>query len=305
MTNRSIFFGEDGLLRSGWRFAVFALLFVAGGTLFGAAVVALLYSVSPQARPATSTFLVVNGLASLAVALAAGWACGKYLERLPFSALGASVTVPGLKNFLVGLLLGGVTFALGAGIGIVFDGLGFAANPAQAVDIGWTLLISFIVFATAAAFEEALFRGYMLQTFVRSELTIFGVVLTSLLFATVHNANPAATWLSWINTFIAGVWFAVAYLKTRSLWLPFGLHLAWNWTQGSVFGVEVSGLTDIVRAPLMRESDAGPAWLTGGDYGIEGGVITTVAILASIAALYFMPFGAPPNDKVSIRSSGS
>ena len=305
MTNRSIFFGEDGLLRSGWRFAVFALLFVAGGTLFGAAVVALLYSVSPQARPATSTFLVVNGLASLAVALAAGWACGKYLERLQFSALGASVTVPGLKNFLVGLLLGSVTFALGAGIGIVFDGLGFAANPVQAVDIGWTLLISFIVFATAAAFEEALFRGYMLQTFVRSELTIFGVVLTSLLFATVHNANPAATWLSWINTFIAGVWFAVAYLKTRSLWLPFGLHLAWNWTQGSVFGVEVSGLTDIVRAPLMRESDAGPAWLTGGDYGIEGGVITTVAILASIAALYFMPFGAPPNDKASIRSSGS
>jgi hypothetical protein len=55
----------------------------------------------------------------------------------------------------------------------------------------------------------------------------------------------------------------------------------------------------------MRESDAGPAWLTGGDYGIEGGVITTVAILASIAALYFIPFGAPPNDKVSIRSSGS
>jgi membrane protease YdiL (CAAX protease family) len=304
MTNRSIFFGDDGVLRSGWRFAVFALLFVAGGTLFGTLVVALLYAVS-QGQPATSTFLVVNGLASLAVALTAGWACGRYLERLPFSALGASFTGPWLRNFLIGLLLGGLTFALGAGIGAVSGGLSFALNPAPTGEILSTFLISFVVFAAAAAFEEALFRGYILQTFIRSELTLFGVVLTSLLFASVHNANPAATWLSWINTFIAGVWFAIAYLKTRDLWLAFGLHLAWNWTQGSVFGVEVSGLTDIVRAPLMRESDAGPAWLTGGDYGIEGGVITTAAILISTVALYFLPFGAPPDGKEPLRSSGS
>ena len=304
MTNRSILFGEDGLLRSGWRFAVFTLLFVAGGTLFGTLVVALLYAAS-QGRPANSTFLVVNGLASLGVALIAGWVCGRYLERLPFSALGASFSGSGLRNFLVGLLLGGATFALGAGVGIISGGLKFAANSAPTGEIVSTLLVSFLVFAAAAAFEEALFRGYMLQTFVRSELTMFGVVLTSLLFATVHNANPAATWLSWINTFIAGVWFAVAYLKTRDLWLPFGLHLAWNWTQGSVFGVEVSGLTDIVRAPIMRESDAGPAWLTGGDYGIEGGVITTVAILVSIAALYLLPFGVRPHAQETVRSSGS
>ena len=135
-----------------------------------------------------------------------------------------------------------------------------------------------------------LFRGYILQTFIRSDLALFGVLLTSTLFATVHNANPSATTLSWINTFIAGIWFAVAYLKTRDLWLPTGLHLAWNWTQGSIFGVEVSGLKEIVKAPLMRESDAGPAWLTGGDYGIEGGVVTTVALVVSTVAIWLVPY---------------
>ena len=288
MTIQSIFFGADGVLRSGWRFAIFVMLFLLGGTVFGSLAVGAMYALSGTIPPGSSAFLVVNGLVSLAVALVAGWLCGKYLERLPFNALGASFHGRWAKNLIFGLLIGAITFAFGATLGIGGGGLDFSLNSAPSSHIVRTVIVSFLIFATAAAFEEVLFRGYILQTFVRSELTLFGVVLTSLLFATVHNANPAATVLSWINTFIAGIWFAVAYLKTRDLWLPFGLHLAWNWTQGSIFGVEVSGLTEIVKAPLMRESDAGPAWLTGGDYGIEGGVITTVAIVLSTFAIWVL-----------------
>lgn len=293
MTTQSIFFGVDGLLRSGWRFAIFVVLFVAGGTVLGSLAAGIMYSLSYSLSrgvpPGSSAVLVVNGLVSFVVALVAGWLCGRYLERLPFAELGVSFRGGWAKNFILGLLIGAITFAFGAALGIGGGGLSFSLNSASSGDILQTLLVSFLVFAAAAAFEEALFRGYILQTFVRSELTLFGVILTSLLFATVHNANPAATALSWVNTFIAGIWFAVAYLKTRSLWLPFGLHLAWNWTQGSVFGVEVSGLIEIVRAPILRESDAGPAWLTGGDYGIEGGVITTVALVFSTLAVRVLP----------------
>ena len=291
MTNRSILFGEDGLLRSGWRFAIFIVLFVSGGTLFGTAALALAYVLSGTVSAGSPTILVVNGLVSLAVTLTAGWLCGRYLERLPFAALGTSLERRWAFNFVVGLIVGAVTFAFGASLGIGGGGLSFSLNQTFATDILRTFLVSFLVFAAAAAFEEALFRGYILQTFVRSELTLFGVMLTSLLFASVHNANPSATALSWMNTFIAGVWFAVAYLKTHNLWLPFGMHLAWNWTQGSLFGVEVSGLTEIVKAPLLREIDIGPAWLTGGDYGIEGGVVTTVALILSTLAIRFLPVG--------------
>lgn len=298
MTPQSIFFGGDGMLRSGWRFGIFAVLFVSGGTVFGSLAVGALYAVTGDISAGSPTFLVVNGLVSLAVALIAGWLCGKYLEKLPFAALGASFLKGWVKNFVLGLGVGVITFAFAATLGIGGGGLAFLVSSASSSEILVTLLTSFLVFAAAAAFEEALFRGYILQTFIRSDLTVFAVVLTSLLFASVHNANPGATVISWVNTFIAGIWFAVAYLRTSDLWLPFGLHLAWNWTQGAVFGVEVSGLTNIVKSPLLRESDFGPAWLTGGDYGIEGGVITTVALVLSTVAIWLLPHSTTRVNKI-------
>jgi uncharacterized protein len=291
MNSANIFYGSDGKLRSGWRFAIFVLAFLFFGLVFGTAAVAIMTAASGPTQPGSGTVLFVNGVVSLAVALIVGWLCGKYLESLPFEALGASLNRRWAPHLLAGLAGGAITFAVGAGIGVLTGGLSFSTNSAATTEsIISTLVVSFLIFAAAAAFEEALFRGYILQTFIRSDLALFGVLLTSTLFATVHNANPSATTLSWINTFIAGVWFAVAYLKTRDLWLPTGLHLAWNWTQGSIFGVEVSGLKEIVRAPLMRESDAGPAWLTGGDYGIEGGVVTTIALVVSTVAILFVPY---------------
>ena len=300
MNSVNIFYGSDGKLRSGWRFAIFVLAFLFFGLVFGTAAIAIM-SASGSIQPNNGTVLVVNGIVSLAVALIVGWLCGKYLEGLPFEAMGASFSKGWAFHLLAGLAGGTITFAFGAGIGALTGGLSFSANSAAAAGaIASTLLISFVIFGAAAAFEEALFRGYILQTFIRSDLTLFGLVLTSTLFASVHNANPSASALSWINTFIAGVWFSVAYLKTRDLWLSTGLHLAWNWTQGSIFGVEVSGLTEIVKAPVMRESDAGPVWLTGGDYGIEGGIVTTIALILSTIAIYFLPIkGADKSEDFS------
>jgi membrane protease YdiL (CAAX protease family) len=266
---------------------LFTLAFIFVGTLAGGAAAALLVAFS-----ATESVVapIASFVALLCSALLAGWLCGRFLEGLPFKALGASFTGGWIKNFILGLIVGGLTFALAAGLGMLSGGLSFRFNSeADSTAIYSTLIISFLLFFAAAAFEEALFRGYILQTFVRSDLLLFGGLLTSLIFATVHNANPNWSMLSWLNTFLAGVWFVVAYLKTRDLWLPFGLHLAWNWTQGSIFGIEVSGLTEIVKAPLMRETDTGPTWITGGDYGVEGGIVTTIALIVSTVLIYFLP----------------
>lgn len=289
MNKPNILFGKDGKLRSGWRFAIFVAAFIVLGTLLGAGVVLLATLVFGPAEPGSAVFLTLNGVVSLAIALIVGWLCGWYLERLPFEALGASLKGNWLLNFLTGLVGGAITFTIGAAVGMLFGGLSFSFNSdAPANSIATTLLISFLVFAAAAAFEEALFRGYILQTFVRSGLAWPAVIVTSVIFGAVHLGNPSANWISSINTALAGIWFGVAYLKTRDLWFPFGLHLAWNWTQGSIFGVEVSGLTDLVKQPLMRETDLGPVWLTGGEYGIEGGIATTIALVVSIIAISFL-----------------
>ena len=284
-----LFMDSAGTLRSGWRFA----LFIIGTMAIGGVVFAILLAatgIMPGEPEDVGILLTANGVVSTAAALFVGWLCARFLEGLPFRSLGAAFTRGWLRNLLAGLLIGGDTFAATALIGVITGSLSFRLNAdADAAAIGWTLFISFLIFFAAAAFEEAFLRGYMLQTFIRSDLLIFAVLFTSLVFATLHNANPNATVLSWVNTFLAGVWLAAAYLKTRDLWLPTGVHIAWNWVQGSVFGVEVSGLTEIVRAPVMRESDAGPAWLTGGEYGIEGGVLCTIVLVASTAAIYFLP----------------
>lgn len=300
MQKPNILFGADGNLRSGWRFAIFVALFIFFGTVFGGAAMLVGTLLLGPANPGSAFFLTLNGLVSMTVALVIGWLCGKYLEGLSFDALGASFKNNWLVNLLVGLAGGAITFAIGAGVGIVGGGLSFTFNSeAAAGSIATTLLISFAVFAAAAAFEEALFRGYILQTFVRSGLAWPAIIATSLLFGAVHLGNPNANWISSANTALAGIWFGVAYLKTRDLWFVTGLHLAWNWTQGSIFGVEVSGLTDIVREPLMRETDLGPAWLTGGNYGIEGGIATTIALIVSMIAIKLIPFGKPVDETSS------
>lgn len=295
-----IVFDSSGTLRSGWRFLVFSSLFLLLGLPAG---IVVLTVVSSMVRPGTALFLAVNGTVSLCIALFAGWLCAKYLERLPFRSLGASFTRGWFRNLGLGVLIGGLTFSFAAVAGMISGSLDFRPNiGATAGSIGLTMISTLALFALAAAFEEALLRGYIFQTFLRAELLAFAVLFTSTLFATFHNANPNASMLSWVNTFLAGVWLAAAYLKTRDLWLPLGVHLGWNWTQGSVFGVEVSGLAEIVSSPLMRESDLGPSWLTGGDYGIEGGLLCTAALVLSTIAIYLAP-GPRPDDELLAMTS--
>jgi membrane protease YdiL (CAAX protease family) len=280
----SVFFGPDGRLRSGFRFLIFVALF----TIAAGAILAAVYRLFPAISGSVAHF-VISDAVILVLSLVIGWLCNKYLDRLPFRSLGATFTGGWLKHFVVGLAAGAITLGLAVLIAFVFGGLSFTADPVDWYSILNTLVLSFLVFIVAAAAEEALSRGYAMQTFLHSDLKLFGIVFTSLLFASGHLGNPNSSWLAFINTFLGGVWFGVAFWKTGDLWFPFGLHLMWNWMQGAFFGIEVSGLTDVTTAPLLKEIDRGPAWLTGEAYGIEAGVACTVALVVSTAVIYFFP----------------
>jgi len=87
----------------------------------------------------------------------------------------------------------------------------------------------------AAVFEEVAFRGYAFQRMVDAAGPIVAAAVFSGLFGALHLSNPSATPLSTANTALAGVLFSLAYLKTRGLWLPIGLHWAWNFTMDRSF----------------------------------------------------------------------
>lgn len=303
MQIQTILFNDFGRLRSGWRFAVFLLLFIFFGILFKLTTDFILRN-SPVGYSGMSFLsMTIGSFISLVFALTAGWFCGKYLEGLPFRALGASLTKNWLKDLIFGLIFGALTVSFAVLITVIFGGLSFTFNSdAGQSAILLTLGVSFIIFAIGAAFEEALFRGYMLQTFTRAGIAWFAITLTSIFFGMVHLGNPGANWISTVNTIIAGIWFSVAYLKTRTLWLVFGLHFMWNWMQGAFFGIEVSGLTNITTAPFLLEIDRGPVWLTGESYGIEGGIACTISLIVSILLIWFVPFLKADEEMLNLTS---
>src|SRR2546430_16785770 len=105
------------------------------------------------------------------------------------------------------------------------------------------------------------------------DLTVTGVQTCAL---PISSATPLST----ANTTLAGVLFSLAYLKTRGLWLPIGLHWAWNFTMGPILSLPVSGMR--FGPTLLRSQLTGAKWLTGGAYGPEGGAVTTVVCVAAI-----------------------
>jgi membrane protease YdiL (CAAX protease family) len=305
-----LFFDDQGRLRSGWRAVMFFIAYtILAFGLVGIAVIVIAPQLGIPETGGTPSAIALPFAISATLALLVGWGCAKLFEKLPYRSLGAAFSGGWLVHLTIGLALGGLTFVIALVPTTVAGGIHLSVNrlsPAGAIT--GTLLTSLVVLAIGAASEETLFRGYMFQTLLRSGHTQFAVAMTAFLFASVHFANPDFDALSWLNTLIAGIWFAVAYLKTRDLWFPFGIHLAWNWLQGPVFGISVSGVTGFASAPLFRAADSGPAWLTGGNYGIEGGLACTLALIISIGMIWYLP-GVKANPEMveltSLRHSVS
>lgn len=303
MDLRQIFINSAGRLRSGWRVLIFILVYFALLFLLST-LVRVGYAVGLRIAPGRSLGAfaedLIFRLILLASALLAGFLCTRWLERLPWRALGLTLHAHWRRDFVIGSLIGIASLALATTIAAAAGGLRFSATPrTMLMQVVQTLVLSAVLFIFAALAEEVLFRSYPLQTMVRAGLSALGVILTAVAFASMHMQNPNFTnGLPFLNLFIAGVWLAIAYLRTRSLWLPLGVHWAWNWALGSLFGLPVSGITTIAPNPLLHGTDLGPAWLTGGSYGIEGGLACTIALIVSTLFIWRMRFvSATPEMK--------
>ena len=306
MDLQSIFINKVGRLRSGWRLALYVFAFIALYILADT-FLRLVYAAGVRLIPPLPHALYFANmffrLSSLVVALGAGYFCVRYLEGLPWRSLGLTLHHGWIRDLIVGTVLGFVTLAVAVGIAAAGGGLRFSfVGSEQLFAAGKSLLGSGLLLFIAALAEEAAFRGYPLQTLTRAKLATFGVLLTSLPFGLVHLLNPnAAPVATFANTALAGVWLGVAYLKTRSLWFPLGVHWGWNAALGWVFGLPISGLR-LVPQPLFRGDDTGPAWLTGGNYGIEGGVAATIALAVFTLVTWRTRWVSPTPELLKLTS---
>ncbi len=302
MNIHSILFDQHGRVRSGFRVAVFLTLFLGIGVLLSIAVATIIRALNIGVGESSLLVTSASSFVLIFSAIFCGWLCGKWFEDLPFRAIGVWFTKGWLKHLVYGSVLGAIFFCIAVLIAVLFGGLRFTLDPEFGfAPIAVSLLSAVVIFGFGAAFEEALFRGYVLQTLVRSGWVWLGIFITAIPFGIVHLGNPDAKVISTLNTVLAGVWLGLAYLKTRDLWFVWGMHTAWNWVQNSFFGIEVSGL-HLTTAPLLKEIDRGPEWLTGANYGLEGGIAVTIALVAAMLITHYLPGIAPSEEMLELTS---
>jgi len=261
-----VFRTAEGRLRLGWRLALFLLI--------GFLVLMVVGNLLPES-------LLSGSLALLVASVVSGVALLR-LDGRPAGALGFYAGRAAVRDSAVG-------FALGTGTGVLViaalfaaGGLRWIADDGTAADWIAGAIGAAAFFAIPAAGEEALLRGYPLQALTEAWGAKAALTVTSLLFGAMHLANPGVTVLATLNVIVAGLFLGVLYLKTASLWLATGAHLAWNWCTGYLADVPVSGL-ELLNAPLYEGVVRGPDWLGGGSFGPEGSLISTL-ILAGVVA---------------------
>jgi hypothetical protein len=301
-----IFLNDVGRLRSGWRSVIYVLLFGILISLLETATYLLAKAIGPSAENflASNWGHVVQALILFVSGLLAGWGCGAALEGLPLRALGWATHPGWLRDWLVGSLVGALSLLVATAFATAVGGFRFTFNAqGMLAAVGQTLLVSCLVFIVAAAAEEMVFRGYPLQTMTRARLAWVGLAIPSIFFSWVHLSNPnVVPGFTFVNTLLAGIWLAAAYLRTRSLWFPLGIHWSWNWMMGAVLGLPVSGIENLTPAPLMRATDAGPAWLTGGAYGIEGGAACTLTLLLATIFVWRTRLVSATNEMIQLTN---
>jgi membrane protease YdiL (CAAX protease family) len=252
---------EERRLRTGWRILCFSVIFIVTTLL---AQLPFAFAMGVQALPPWAEQFLFYAF-YLAALLLTTWLARRFLDRRPFLDLGLRLGRGWWADLLFGAALGGV---LMAGITLVEWAAGWLEFRGFAWQtVGWDQLLlslasAFFVYIAVGVNEELMMRGYVMQNLAEALNMRWAVIISSVVFGLLHMGNPYASWVSTLNVAVAGVFLAAGYLVTRSLWLPLGgFH-------------------------LIRQTVAGPEWVTGGPFGPEAGLTGLTAMVVGTALIW-------------------
>jgi len=272
---KKILFGSDGHLRNGWWILVFIALMLASRLVY-----------TPVSHALQQLGVSKDGLEPLRLGflLLVTWICVR-LRREPLSSIGFVLDRRWARELGVGTGFGVATALLAVAMIWAVGGARLELDPARSLA---TLVRGAYVFLFVALFEETLFRGFVFQRLVAGVGPWVALIATGLLFATGHWDNPGmqGATLAWatVELFLGAVLLGLAYLRTRSLAMPVGIHLGWNWTLGHLLGFDVSGFGQTGWFhPLLQDR---PEWVTGGTFGPEASIFAVVVDVLLIVVLW-------------------
>jgi uncharacterized protein len=237
-----------------------------------------------------------SGVAGLSAAILSVWLAGRFLDRRSFPDFGFHLGAGWWLDLLFGMVLGALLMTV---VFLVELGLGWVrvTGAFEAYGTGATFVISILFpaayFVCVGFSEETVSRGYRLKNAAEGlnypvlgprGAVVLAWVLTSVFFGVLHAGNPNATLLSTLNIILAGLMLGLGYVLSGELAIPIGLHITWNFFQGSVYGFPVSGLEPFGASLLVTEQ-GGPELWTGGAFGPEGGLLIPAIMLLGMALI--------------------
>ncbi len=282
---KRVFLDSNERLRNGWWIVIFIALMLGSRFIY-----------TPVSRALQELGAHKDWLEALRFGflLLVTWICVR-LRRESLSSIGYVLDGRWAWELGIGSFFGIASALLAVTMIWVVGGVHLELDPARSLT---TLVYGVYVSLFVALFEETLFRGFVFQRLVAGAGVWVAQVTLGLLFATSHWDNPdmqGAT-LVWatVELFLGAVLLGLAYLRTRSLALPIGIHLGWNWAQGHFLGFQVSGFEHAGWfRPLLQDS---PGWVTGGGFGPEASIFAVIVDVLGILMLWKWKGSAPPAD---------
>jgi len=210
------------------------------------------------------------------------------IEKRSFSSIGFNKN-NWLKKYSLGFLIGLAMMSIIVLILLPFGYITIEKNPIQPVGVSAIASVLVILFGwiIQGATEEIVTRGWLLNILSTKYNIGVGLLISSTLFGLMHLTNPNVNYIAVINIILVGLFYGLYVIKTNDLWAVCGMHSAWNFAQGNIFGFKVSGL-DVSVGSLIDLNLVGSDFVTGGIFGPEAGITATFILLASIGILLFI-----------------
>lgn len=207
----------------------------------------------------------------------------KFVERRHLNSIGFKTGRP-LKSYIIGFIVGLCAITAVTAI-LVFTGVvklqyrqvvySYMITNIGIIALGWVI---------QSASEEIAIRGWLIPRLGNTGSPTMAIAITAIVFGILHLFNSGVTVLSFINLTLSGIFFAGYAIVNENIWGVCGLHFAWNFALGNIYGFPVSGFFANGET-IFQTQQIGSALLTGGDFGPEGGLVTTIMLLIAIGVL--------------------
>ena len=275
---------DEPRLRAGWRLVIQTIIMLLLLVCIGFPAWLLAYL--PERSISDQQLMLLNqGISFIAIVLSV-FLARRYLDKRSISSMGLKLSYKLIWDLVVGFLIAFLSLAFLYFMEILLGWAkfnSFAWDKQTPAAVLYGTILALVIFILVGWSEELLSRGYHLQTLASGSNIIFGLIASSTIFGILHITNPNATWISIIGIFFAGLFLGFGYIRTRQLWLPIGLHIGWNFSEGVIFGFPVSGWSGF---QITNNTFTGPPLWTGGSFGPEAGLIVLPALLIGTILIY-------------------